>query len=302
MIELIDIKKHFENVKAVDGISFTAQQGEIFGLIGPNGAGKSTTIRMIMNIIAPDSGRILFNGKMIREEDKSLIGYLPEERGLYKKAKVSELLYYFASLKKRYRQDYKQNIDRWLQKFGLMDWKYKKVTELSRGMSQKVQFIASVAHDPQILFFDEPFSGLDPVSADLLLESILQLGKAGKTILFSTHIMEHAEKICNKIFLINRGREVISGTIGDVKDHYGRKSIIIEFSGDGEFMEKLPQVEHLIRYPRFVEIRLKEGSSPDELLKTIVNRISIRRFEIVAPSLHNIFVSLVNDREEVKNG
>jgi len=301
MIELVEVKKHFENVKAVDGVSFKADSGEVFGLIGPNGAGKSTTIRMIMNIIAPDSGQIIYNGRHIRENDKSHIGYLPEERGLYKKVKVFDVLCYLASLKSDDAQAYKANINNWLKKFNLMEWKHKKVNELSKGMAQKVQFIASVAHDPAILFFDEPFSGLDPVSADMLLEAILQLGKAGKTILFSTHIMEHAEKICSKIFLINKGREVIYGSIDEIKNRYGTKAVIIEFDGDGEFIETLPLVKTFNRYPRYMEIQVKEGNTPDELLKAIVNRLSIRKFEIVAPSLHNIFISQVNGGEGAKN-
>ena len=294
MIELKEVKKSFENVKAVDGISFKAEKGEIFGLIGPNGAGKSTTIRMIMNILAPDSGKILFDGIHIEEEDKKRIGYLPEERGLYKKVKVNDILRYFASLKSDNEKLYQKNIDTWLAKFGLLEWKDKKVETLSKGMGQKIQFITSVAHDPDILFFDEPFSGLDPVSSDMLREAIQELGAAGKTVLFSTHIMEHAEKICNKIFLIDKGKEVVSGSMEDVKSKYGKNSVSIEFDGDGSFIRELPMVKDIIEFPRYIEVSLNESGGADKLLAALVGKISVKRFELVSPSLHKIFVDLVN--------
>ncbi len=294
MIELVNVKKSFEKLAAVDGVSFKAEKGEIFGLIGPNGAGKSTTIRMIMNILAPDSGKILFDGKGITESDKGRIGYLPEERGLYKKVKVNDILRYFASLKIKDENAYQKNIDMWLERFGLTEWKDKKVETLSKGMGQKVQFITSVAHDPDILFFDEPFSGLDPVSADMLREAIQELGAAGKTVLFSTHIMEHAEKICSKIFLINNGKEVISGSLEDIKNRYGKNTVSIEFDGDGSFISALPMVEDVVAFPRYIEVRLSGTGRADELLAAIVGKISIRKFELVSPSLHKIFIDQVN--------
>ncbi len=298
MIEVKNISKTFGDTKAVQDVGFTAQKGEIFGLIGPNGAGKTTCIRMIMNILMPDTGAILFDGTPIREEEKERIGYLPEERGLYKKVKVNEMLRYLSDLKRNDGARNQKNIDFWLERFDLTEWKYRKIEELSKGMSQKVQFISSVAHDPELMFFDEPFSGLDPVSSDMLRDSIQELGRQGRTILFSTHIMEHAEKICNRIFIINKGREVIQGETGNIKDTYGTRSVIIEFDGDGEFIESLPMVESVTRYPRYLEARLRDGRNADELLQAVAGKISIRRFELAAPSLHNIFVQLVGKRPE----
>ncbi len=293
MIELKEVCKSFENVKAVDNISFKAKKGEIFGLLGPNGAGKSTTIRMIMNILMPDNGAILFDGKPVIEKDKERIGYLPEERGLYKKVKVNELLLYFASLKGRQKTFSRKRIDYWLDRFDLTDWKERKTEELSKGMSQKVQFIASLVHDPDLLFLDEPFSGIDPVSTDLMIDTILDLQKQGKTILFSTHIMENAEKICNTIFLIHKGKEVISGPLDKIKDTYGKRAIVIEFDGDGGFLDTLPFVEQAVWYPRWVEVNLSESGTPEMLLRALLGKVQIRKFEIRSPSLHSIFISRV---------
>ncbi|MBN2050309.1 MAG: ATP-binding cassette domain-containing protein [Spirochaetales bacterium] len=293
MIELREVRKQFDTVTAVDGISFTTDKGEIFGLLGPNGAGKTTTIRMIMNIIAPDEGTILFENTALTEEDKNRIGYLPEERGLYKKVKVNDLLLFLGRLKEKQDSLLQQNIDTWLNRFDLLKWKHNKVEELSKGMAQKVQFIASVVHDPDIMFFDEPFSGLDPVSTDMLREAIHDMAAAGKTVLFSTHIMEQAEKICSKILLMNGGREVAYGPLEEIKNRYGRNSVIVEFDGDGSFIEGLPQAAHVVRYPRYVEITLAEKANTDELLKALAGRLSIRKFEIVSPSLHKIFIDLV---------
>ena len=286
----------------MDRVSFRTRPGDIFGLIGPNGAGKSTTIRMIMNILAPDSGEILFDGRPIREKDKERIGYLPEERGLYKKVKVNDVLRYLGSLKTDDKDGLQRNIDTWLEKFGLADWNNKPVETLSKGMSQKVQFIAAVAHDPEIIFFDEPFSGLDPVSSELLKDSILHLGRQGKTILFSTHIMDHAEKICGQIFLINRGKKLLSGSLEEIKKTYGRNVVTLEFSGDGGFIKELPGVENTIDYPRYCEVQLTEGHSPDRLLKDICGRISLRKFEVQAPSLHKIFIGMVKESENQSQG
>lgn len=293
MISLRDVKKSFDSVKAVNGISFQAGNGAVFGLLGPNGAGKSTTIKMIMNILVPDEGEIFFDGKSLTEKDKNRIGYLPEERGLYKKAKVNEILLYFASLKNCRKETAQKNIYYWLDRFDLMDWKDSKASELSKGMSQKIQFIGSIAHDPEILFFDEPFSGLDPVSADALKESILELGRKGKTILFSTHIMDHAEKLCTTIMIMNKGKEVVSGPVEKIKNEHGSQSVTIEFDGDGSFIEKLSYVTNAITYPRYMELELKNPEYSAMLLKDCADKIRIKKFETQAPSLHKIFISLV---------
>jgi ABC-2 type transport system ATP-binding protein len=298
MIELRAISKSFGRVKAVDGISLSAKEGEIFGILGPNGAGKSTMIKMIMNILKPDSGWIFFNGKSIRESDKDRIGYLPEERGLYRKVKINEMLLYLASLKNTDRRTASKRLDAWLDRFNLLEWKTSTPEVLSKGMAQKVQFIASVLHDPEFLFLDEPFSGLDPVSADSLREAILELGSRGKTILFSTHNMEVAERICSRILVIDHGREVISGSLADIKTRYGKNTVAIEFDGTIDFGSLSGMLRNLSRFPRWVELELVEGVSPQALLKILVDQVSVRRFEVVAPSLHNIFVELVGEAQK----
>ncbi|MBT3274438.1 MAG: ATP-binding cassette domain-containing protein [Spirochaetales bacterium] len=301
MIEVANVSKSFDSVQAVKEVNFTAGPGEIFGLIGPNGAGKSTIIRMIMNIIAPDTGKILFDGKPIEEKDKERIGYLPEERGLYKKTKVNDMLMYLGELKGGERLRLQEQIDYWLEHFDLMHWKDKPISELSKGMSQKVQFTAAVAHEPDILFFDEPFAGLDPVSSDLLRDSITELSRSGKTVLFSTHIMEQAERLCNRIFLINRGDQVVYGSLEEIKEAHGSNSVVVEFDGDGSFIRDLPGVASATSYQRYVEVELSEGCDPDDLLSQLVGKISIMRFEVVSPSLHNIFISMVGaDNAEEK--
>jgi ABC-2 type transport system ATP-binding protein len=294
MIEVKNLVKHFGETKAVDGVSFDSspEQG-IFGLLGPNGAGKTTIIRMLMNIIAPDSGMILFNGKEFTEDDKNLIGYLPEERGLYPNFKVGEILTYFAQLKGKNPKSIQDNIDFWLDRFDLLDYKDKEVSSLSKGMAQKVQFICSIVHDPKLIFLDEPFSGFDPVSTDLLRENIIELGRQGKNILFSTHIMEQAEKICSEIFIINKGKEVISGNLSDIKKQYGSNSVIVEFDGDGSFIENLDFVDNVLKYPRYMEVNLKKGAEANQLFKSIAGKINVSRFESKTSSLHNVFVTLV---------
>jgi ABC-2 type transport system ATP-binding protein len=299
MVEVRNIVKRFDSVTAVDSISFTASPGEIFGLIGPNGAGKTTCIRMVMNIIAPDSGAILFGGKPISEKDKDRIGYLPEERGLYKKTTVRDMLAYLASLKGAQERDSKIEIAKWLDRFGLSDWAKRKIDELSKGMAQKIQFIGAVAHKPDIILFDEPFSGLDPVSTEILLDAMISLRDEGKTVLFSTHIMEHAERICNRIFLIDKGKEITSGALSEVKSRYGRNSVALEFDGDGAFIKSLPFVANVIDYPRYIEIELKGDDGSDELFKAISGRVKVRRFELIQPSLHKIFLSLVGGKEAI---
>ncbi len=223
MIELQQVTKHYGSVAAVDGLSFRGEKGKITGIIGPNGAGKTTTIRMIMNIIAPDSGSILFDGRPLADEDMEQIGYLPEERGLYRKEKVHDLLLYLGRLKGKDTETLNKAIDYWLEQFDLLEWKERKVEELSKGMAQKVQFISSVIHDPAIVFLDEPFSGLDPVSTDRMREVIMNLSRNGKTILFSTHIMEQAEKICDTILLMNRGKALLYGPVQEVRKQAGKQ-------------------------------------------------------------------------------
>jgi ABC-2 type transport system ATP-binding protein len=296
MVEVRSVSKRYGNTLAARDISFAAREGEIFGLIGPNGAGKTTVIRIIMNILAPDSGQVLFDGRPLTQADKSQIGYLPEERGLYPKVTVIEHLRYFCRLKGSF--DAESRIRDWLDRFGLADAAERKCGELSKGMAQKVQFISAVAHDPRILFFDEPFSGLDPVSVEVLREAITDLKSQGKTILFSTHIMEQAERLCNRLFLMNRGREIVSGPLAEVKARYGKRSVALEFDGDGDFLRSLPAVREAIEYPRYVELSIAEGHSADEILREIAGKLSVSRFEVMSPSLHRIFLDLAATSEE----
>ncbi len=304
VLDVRNVFKAYSSVKAVDGISFSAKPGEIFGLIGPNGAGKSTTIRMIMNILAPDSGSILLDGKSLTEADKGRIGYLPEERGLYKKMKVGDMLAFLAEIKGADKAASARRADDWLKRFDILDWKGRKVEELSKGMAQKVQFIGTVAHDPDVLLFDEPFSGLDPVSQDLLLDAMLELKAAGKTVLFSTHIMDHAERICERIFLINKGREVASGSLAQVKAGFGSDAARIEYDGDASFVEGLPYVTSTRAFPRWLEVGLKGEDAADRLFRDLAGRVRVRRFEILEPSLHSIFIRLVGGdaNENGENG
>ena len=297
MLSVERISKSYGSLRAVDGLGFLARPGEIFGLIGPNGAGKTTTIRMIMNVIAPDEGTIRFGGESFTEAMKSGIGYLPEERGLYRKARVLEMLLYLAALKGTEKAASRASAEAWLERFGLSAWKNRRVEDLSKGMAQKVQFIGAVIHDPGLVLFDEPFAGLDPLSQDLLLDAMVELKRRGKTVLLSTHAMDNAERICDRILLMRAGRELIAGTVAEVKARYGGHSVQVEFDGDASFVRALPCVEDVRAFPRWIEVTLREGAASDELLAAIVGRIRVRRFEAMSPSLHKIFVDLVGAGE-----
>lgn len=297
MIELKNLVKSYDSVKAVDGVSLLVEKGDIYGILGPNGAGKSTTIRMILDILQPDSGEISIMGKPVTPETTDNIGYLPEERGLYKKVKVEDMLFYLGRLKGASEQTIKEQIDLWLTRFDLQEWRDKKVDSLSKGMAQKIQFIGSIVHDPSVIILDEPFSGLDPVSADTLRNAVDELAVSGKTILFSTHVMEQAEKICRKILLINKGKVLVQGPLAEIKKNMGDNTVQMEFDGDAGFLESHEMVAHLSSYSRYIELTLNVGASPHQFLKDVVDKLEIRRFQMMEPSLHNIFVTLVS-REE----
>jgi ABC-2 type transport system ATP-binding protein len=297
MIELRSVCKSFGQIRAVDDISFSTREGEIFGILGPNGAGKSTTIKMIMHILAPDTGSILFNGNLLREADKDRIGYLPEERGLYRKVKIDEMLLYLASLKNADRSTVEKRLDEWLLRFDLLKWKHSPPEALSKGMAQKVQFIASVLHDPEFLLLDEPFSGLDPVSTDVLREAVLELASRGTTILFSTHNMEVAERICSRLIIIDHGREVLGGSVADIKSNHGHNTVVVEFDGTIDLGALSELVRNVSRFPRWMEMDLVEGASSQALLQALLAQVTVRRFELVSPSLHRIFVERVGRRE-----
>jgi ABC-2 type transport system ATP-binding protein len=272
-------------------------EGKIFGLLGPNGAGKSTVIKMLMNVLIPDSGQVLLNGKTIRESDKDRIGYLPEERGLYRNVKINEMLLYLASLKNGDTASAEKRLDEWLIRFGLIQWKNKTAETLSKGMSQKVQFIAAILHDPEFLFFDEPFSGLDPLSADLLKDAILELAAKGKNIILSTHNMEIAEKLCSNVIIMDHGKELLSGTIAGIKAGFSQRTVSVEFDGRLDSESLLKMTSSISTYPRSTEIELAEGVEPESLLRKLIDQVSIRKFEIISPSLHKIYVDLIGEAE-----
>lgn len=290
------ITKSFGEFTAVNDLSLEVHAGRIFGLIGPNGAGKTTTIRMIVNITAPDTGRISLFGQQITPELQDRIGYLPEERGLYKKMKVGDQLKFFAELKSIEPKEADKRADRWLERLKLTEWKSKKASDLSKGMQQKIQFITSVIHEPDLLILDEPFSGLDPVNVDLLKEIVLDLKAAGKTIIFSTHQMEVAEKICDDICLINRSRKVLEGTIREVKRGFGRNAVGLRMTGGDEVLADSSLVSNVTRHNDHVEALLADGTSAQQLLARLVSGgASIEKFEMIEPSLHDIFKQKVTE-------
>lgn len=298
MIEIKKLVKNYGRVEAVKDLSFSLEKGEIFGLLGPNGAGKSTTIRMIMNIIRQDSGEILFDGKEIADGDTDRIGYMPEERGLYKKVPVDELLIFLAELKGATPAQSRRRMDSLLKRFDLLDWKKSKTDSLSKGMSQKLQFISTILHEPDIIILDEPFSGLDPVSADQMCTMISELRDKGKTIIFSTHIMDHAERICNKICIMKEGSVKTSGTLSEVKAKHGRNTVVIDFEGSAAFLRELPVVTDMIEWPGSCEVSLTDDAdSGSVLLKAAAEKLKISRFEVQQPSLHKIFIDLVGEKE-----
>ncbi len=293
-----NVTKRYGAHLAVDGISFAVEPGRIFGLLGPNGAGKTSTIRMIAYITSPDAGRVTFGGAAVGPETQQRMGYLPEERGLYRKMKVGEQLVYLGQLKGLSTAAARATARAWLDRFDARDWAGKRVEELSKGMQQKVQFIATILHDPDLLIFDEPFSGLDPINAALLQAIILELKAAGRTILFASHRMEQVEQLCDDIFLIAGGREVLHGPLRDVKRSFGRNTITVEFSGDDGFLDRLEDREAIrirSRSAGHAEFRLLGETTARQVLETALHRVDdLYRFELNEPPLSEIFVMAVN--------
>jgi len=267
--------------------------GSIYGFLGPNGAGKTTTIRMIMNIIRPDSGRICIFGDHSTEQVKTRIGYMPEERGLYRKMKVAKVLSFFGAIKGCNARDLARQVPQWLERVELVDWADKKVEELSRGMHQKLQFAVTVINEPDLVILDEPFSGLDPINQDLLKDIILQMREAGKTIVFSTHVMHEAERLCDFILLINKGKPILDGRLDEIRSGYRSHTIAVELEGDTSFIKTLPMVRQTESQGRRMEISLSAAADPQDLLKELVGRVKVKAFEVKTPSLHEIFVRLV---------
>ena len=301
MLKVTNLRKEYDNVVAVDGVSLEVHRGELFGLLGPNGAGKTTTIRTVLNIIQPDSGEITFNDKPFTKEMWNIIGYLPEERGLYRKSKIINTILYFASLKGIAAKEAKPLVFYWLERFGLKNEGYRKIEELSKGNQQKVQLIISILHSPELLILDEPFTGLDPVNQILLKDILLELRQKNVAIVFSTHQMEQVEKMCDNICLINKGKPVLSGELHEIKKRYGTNSIHLEYEGDGEFLKSFNFIRRADVYQNYAELELTDISRSNELLANLNGKLSLRKFEIVEPSLNSIFINVVGGPEKIEH-
>ena len=293
-LKVENVSKHYGDFTAVRNLSFAVKSGRVFGFLGPNGAGKTTTIRMIVGITFPDEGTIELFGERVSNETQNRIGYLPEERGLYKKMKIVDQLRYFAALKNVAQAEADRRIDFWLERMKLSEWKKKKTTDLSKGMSQKIQFISTVLHDPDLLILDEPFSGLDPVNVEFLIEVVAELKAQHKTIIFSTHLMETAERLCDDIILINKSRKVIGGTLREVKGSFNKNLIALRVIGGSEVLEDKSLVAKITTHADEMEIELAENADAQTLLKRLIKSgATISKFEQIEPSLNDIFIDKV---------
>jgi ABC-2 type transport system ATP-binding protein len=299
-----NISKQFSNHKALDRVSISVPEQSIFGLLGPNGAGKTTLIRIINRIIAPDEGELFFDGRKLMAEDIERIGYLPEERGLYKKMNVGEQAVYLAQLKGIPHNEAVKRLKQWFEKFEILPWWNRKVEELSKGMQQKVQFIVTILHEPKLLIFDEPFSGFDPINVNLLKEEILELRNKGVTIIFSTHNMASVEELCDHIALINKSKKILDGKVWDIQNRYKTNSYTLQYTGfDGNLKEILPVKFEVTAHPvvnghNYSTIRIPENSSPNDLLRELLPHVTIQTFREVVPSMNDIFIRTVTQQTQ----
>lgn len=294
ILELKNLQKHYATQKAVDDVSFSIKQGSIFGLLGPNGAGKTTLLRMITGIFYPDSGDLLFDGKPFDPQNDFVhIGYMPEERGLYKKMKIGEQAMYLAQLKGLSKSESLEKIKFWFKKFEMESWWNKKVEDLSKGMSQKLQFVTTVLHEPKLIILDEPFSGLDPLNANLIKDEIYGLAQRGSTIIFSTHRMEQVEEICDHIILMNLGKKILDGPVTDVKQQFKENKFNVQFKGQPtELVSPIFTIEHQEKQQLIVKIN--EGYTSNHVLNYLLQQdVLIERFNEILPSLNDIFIHLV---------
>jgi ABC-2 type transport system ATP-binding protein len=289
-IVLRDVAKRFGGRPAVDDVSLEVPEGAIYGFIGPNGSGKTTTIRMIMNIILPDHGTVAVFGRRTSSTVRDDVGYLPEERGLYKKMQVRRLLRYYGRLKGRGVAELDPVIGEWLGRLGLTDWAERRVDQLSKGMAQKVQFIAAIVARPRLLILDEPFSGLDPINAEAIRDAVFDLRRAGTTIVFSTHDMATAEKMCDRLFMIFKGRKVLDGSLEDIQARYGHDTVRVRLSGGPSVLSSLPGIESINDHGNYQDVRV--SGDPQAFLRRLVERTEVRQFEITKPSLSDIFVRI----------
>ena len=301
ILELQNLKKYFATQKAVDDISFNIEQGSIFGLLGPNGAGKTTLLRMITGIFYPDEGNIIFNGRKFDPiNDIRYIGYMPEERGLYKKMKIGEQALYLAQLKGMSKSEAMHKIKEWFVRFEMESWWNKKVEDLSKGMSQKLQFVITVLHEPKLIILDEPFSGLDPVNANLIKEEIFNLAQKGSTVIFSTHRMEQVEEICDHIVLVNKGKKILDGTVTEIKNQF--KENIFQLGAQTNAHNLMTYIFEVIKHqPEKLLIKLQHESTTNDVLKFFIDQnIAINSFNEVLPSLNDIFIKLVEGTPEAR--
>ena len=287
---LENVTKSYDSVTAVSGVNLQVRQGAILGLLGPNGAGKTTTIRMVMNILVPDEGSICVLGQPVTDKTRESIGYLPEERGLYQRMQVRDLIVFLGALRGLSEAEARRRAGEWLDRFGLSDRSEMKVADLSKGMQQKVQFITAVIHEPPLIILDEPFSGLDPVNATAVKDIMLEMRDRGSTIVLSTHRMEQVEKLCDSICLIDHGRNVLDGELRTIKQSYGKNTVHFEFSGADGFLDH-PSIATINRFGSGVEAKLHPGADPQQILKAAVNSgAQITQFELLEPSLNDIFI------------
>ena len=298
ILEVLDVRKAYANHVALDGVSLSIPEGSIFGLLGPNGAGKTSLIRIITQITGADEGEIRFRGERLNPSHIAQIGYLPEERGLYKKMKVGEQLLYLARLRGLSRADATGRIKQWLSRFDIKEWANRNVEDLSKGMQQKVQFIATVLHQPSLIILDEPFSGFDPINANLIKDEILDLRKQGATIIFSTHRMESVEELCDSIALINKARKVLDGPVAQIKNQF--KTNTYELEGKGRMMLTHPDFEVLEQQERenghvFARVQLHAGATPNDLLRFAMNQLEVQAFRERIPSINEIFIRRVGE-------
>ncbi len=293
MLELENVTKRYDGLTAVGNLSFVVEPGVVYGLLGPNGAGKTTSIRMIMGIIHQDEGEIRIFGEPFKERVKERIGYLPEERGLYRKMRVLDHLVFLGEIKGVPGDVASKRAGKWIERLGLSGWEDKTVEALSKGMQQKIQFISTVIHEPQLVILDEPFAGLDPINTQLLKDIVIGIKDEGRTVVLSTHLMDQVEKLCERICLINKGIKVLDGALSDIKRRFSKDTVSLRLSGDQGGLERHPDVERIRAFGQDLTVTLKPGADPNDLLRSATQFGRVERFEIGEMSLHDIFISQV---------
>lgn len=298
MLSIRNIVKQYEGHRALDDVSMDIERGRIFGLLGPNGAGKTSLIRIINQITAPDTGEVLFNGERLNQSHIEKIGYLPEERGLYKKMEIGEQIIYLAMLKGLSRPEARKRIKYWFEKLEIQSWWNKKIEELSKGMQQKAQFISTVLHEPELIILDEPFTGFDPVNAEIIKNEILELNQKGATIIFSTHRMESVEQLCDSIALLNKSHKILDGKVKDIKNAYRNNTYLLEYEGnkivfDGTQPFEVLEEKETEDGEHIIKLQIKQGSRTNDVLQYLLPKVAISKLEEVVPTMNEIFIKTV---------